>query len=213
MEASCRNLKLSECVDHLVKGSDIFNKMQTSLEDRFTGCSSFAGGHGAIFTKTLKCINSSIDSLKGVDSRLNTLNGGSEVPVYVHTLNNESIIEHSFSDTNQKGQGNLQNKEGYLQAKRRSQINFYIKMGDAPFNQYVKIKKRDQGYHAIRKCDTKLTFTVTLKFAFNIAKSVPRQSNRCKLREKSGFAPNMLSHLHQALANSCDLIVRVIQDF
>ena len=215
-DPSCRNMKLSECIDLMVKGSELLNKMQASLEERFIGLRSFAGGHGAIFTKTLNCINTSIDSLKGVDNRLNELSGGSEVTVYVHTLINESIVEHSFGETHQKGQGNLQNKEEYSQAKRRSQINFHIKMCDAPFNQYVKVKKRDQGYQAIRKGDTKLTLddlkeifhesgernvepraesesdTVTLKCAFNIAKSVPRQSNRCKWREKSGFAPNML---------------------
>ena len=129
---------------------------------------------------------------------------------------NESIVEHSFGETHQKGQGNLQNKEEYSQAKRRSQVNFHIKMTDAPFNQYIKVKKRDQGYQAIEKGSTKLRLddlreifhqkkaskvvpivesesdTLTLKCAFNIAKCVPRQTNRCKRREKSGFAPNML---------------------
>ena len=215
-DPSCRNRKLSDCIDLMVKGSELFNKMQASLKERFIGCSSFAGKHGAIFSQTLKCINSSIDSLKGVSNRLSALSGGSEVPVYVHTLINESIVEHSFGETHQKGQGNLQNKEEYSQAKRRSQINFHIKMTDAPFNQYVKTKKRDQGYQAIEKGSTKLKLddlreifhqekasnidprvesesdTLTLKCAFNIAKCVPRQSNRCKWREKSGFAPNML---------------------
>ena len=215
-DQSCRSMNLSDCVDLMGKGAELFNKMQASLEERFVGCSSFAGQHGAIFSQTLKCINTSIDSLKGVDNRLTTLSGGSEVPVYVHTLTNESNVEHSFGETHQKGQGNLQNKEEYSQAKRRSQINFHIKMTNAPFNQYVKVKKRDQGYQAIRKGDTKLTLsdlreifqqtkgsnvehraesesdTAILKCAFNIAKSVPRQSNRCKWREKSGYAPNML---------------------
>ena len=79
----------------------------------------------------------------------------------------------------------------------------------------LKVKKRDQGYQAIDKGCTKLRLddlreifhqektqkvsvpesesdTLTLKCAFNIAKCVPRQTNRCKWREKSGFAPNIL---------------------
>ena len=214
-DQSCRNIKLIESIDLLERGSQLFNNMQTSLENRFPGYSSFAGKHGAIFSQTLKCINSSIDSLKGVSNRLLALSGGYEVPVYVHTLISESIVEHSFGETQQKGQGNLQNKEEYCQAKRRSQVNFHIKMTDAPFNQYVKVKKRDQGYQAIEKGCTKLRLddlreifhqektkkvpivesesdTLTLKCGFNIAKCVPRQTNRCKWRERSGFAPNML---------------------
>ena len=87
-DPSCRNMKLSDSIDLMDKGSQIFNKMQASLEERFIGCSSFAGKHGAIFSQTLKCINSSMDSLKGVSNRLSALSGGSEVPVYVHTLIN-----------------------------------------------------------------------------------------------------------------------------
>ena len=89
-------------------------------------------------------------------------------------------------------------------------------MTDAPFNQYVSVKKRDQGYQTIKKGSNKLRFddlrqifhqekaievvpivesqndTLILKCAFNIAKCVPHQTNQCKWREKSGFAPNML---------------------
>ena len=38
-----------------------------------------------------------------------------------------------------------------------------------------------------------------LKYAFNLAKSVPRQSNRCKWRAKSGYMPDMLQ---QSSSNS-----------
>ena len=89
-------------------------------------------------------------------------------------------------------------------------------MCNTPFNQYSKVKKRDQGYQAVGKRDIPLTIddikeifsdsvqkqaenpTVIendqkiLRCAFNLAKSVPRQSNRCKWREKSGYAPNLL---------------------
>ena len=122
------------------------------------------------------------------------LSGGYKVPVYVHTLINESIGEHSFGQLSKKG------RKTFKTNKRRSQVNFHIKMTDAPFNQYVKVKKRDQGYQAIEKGCTKLRLddlreifqqektkkvpivesesdTLTLKCGFNIAKCVPRQTN------------------------------------
>ena len=132
------------------------------------------------------------------------------------------MIEHSFGLVQQKGQGNLQNMIEYVQAKRRHAISFQIKMCKTPFNQHCKNKVRDKGYQAIGKKDLKLgvrdlkeffsTKAVTdttsdsdttsdtdttddsplLKQAFYISKSVPRQSNRSKWREKSGFDPNML---------------------
>ena len=49
----------------------------------------------------------------------------SNVDVYCHSINNESLIEHSFGFIQKKGQGNLQNMVEYVQAKRRlSNISF-----------------------------------------------------------------------------------------
>ena len=225
---SVRNMKLSECIALAVNSVDLFNKMQISLEERFPGRSSFAGANGVIWSQTLKCINSSIESLKVVEKRLKQLNNGFDLLVYCHALLNESYVEHSFGSQTQKGQGQLQNKQEYCISKRRNQVNFQIKMCDTPFNQYSKIKKRDQGYQALRDGELKLSvrdlkdiFSESedkkeldvqltdgeikiLNHAFNLAKSVPRQSNRCKWREKAGFAPNMLQ---PTLQNSGKLYV------
>ena len=227
-DKSCRSMELSECIDLATESAELFNKMQAALEDRFSGRSSFAGPNGAIWTQTLKCINSSIDSLKAVRSRLNHLSNGDDLGIYCHTLFNESYVEHSFGHQTQKGQGQLQNKEEYCQSKRRQQVNFQITMCNTPFNQYAKVKKRDEGYQSVGDRDIDLTIrdmkeifcefdddqgpvenknisdddAKILKYAFNMAKAVPRQSNRCKWREKSGYMPNMLQ---QSTSNSGQL--------
>ena len=211
-----RSMKLSECIDLAVESVELFNKMQISLQERFPGRLSFAGANGVIWSQTLKCINSSIESLKVVEKRLKHLSNGADVSVYCHALFNESYIEHSFGSQTQKGQGQLQNKQEYCVSKRRHQVNFQIKMCNTPFNQYTKVKKRDQGYQALGERELQLSIRdmkdifsgfddekptevklsdgemKVLKHSFNLAKSVPRQSNRCKWREKSGFSPNML---------------------
>ena len=86
-------MKLSECIALATESVALLNKMQTSLEERFTGRKSFVGSNGAIFTQTINCINSSIDSLKAVEIRLKELNSGSDVCVYCHALMNESYVE------------------------------------------------------------------------------------------------------------------------
>ena len=111
----------------------------------------------------------------------------------------------------------------YIQAKRRHAIDFQLRMCEMPFNQYCKTKVRDKGYQALGERDMRLTiqdmkeiFSVKkedsepttadaeddcespiLKQAYYISKSVPRQSNRCKWRQKSGHAPDMLLPLEQ----------------
>ena len=103
----------------------------------------------------------------------------------------------------------------YIQSKRRHAVDFQLRMTATPFNQHCKVKVRDKGYPALEKREGRLTINdlkeifknidqkggrneekveeaLILKQAFYITKSVPRQTNRCKWREKSGFNPNML---------------------
>ena len=218
-DSSCRSMKLSECIDLATEGADLFNKIQASLQERFSGRTDFYGANGAIWTQTLNSMNLSVDSLNAVQNRLKHFFGCVDPDIYCHTLFNESYVEHSFGHQNQKTQGQLPNKQEYCQSKRRQQANFQITMCNTPFNQYSKVKKRDQGYQAVGDRDIDLSIrdmkeifdkfdddnkqvenkktsddddTKILNYAFNMAKAVPRQSNRTKWREKSGFMPNML---------------------
>ena len=44
---------------------------------------------------------------------------------------------------------------------------------------------------------------IILRQAFLLAKSVPRQSNRTKWRERSGFQPNLLQELPESVGSRC----------
>lgn len=117
-----------------------------------------------------------------------------------------------------KGQGHLQTQMEYTQSKRKHALDFQMKMCDTPFEQYTKVKLRDKGYQEINpalkskvsldlskvfskkgKSEEKTLSSLLspedekiLKTSWLLSKSVPRQTNRSKWREKSGYRPNML---------------------
>ena len=133
---------------------------------------------------------------------------------------NRCNIEQTFGFTTTQGQGHLQDKKEYTESKRHHTVDFQIRMTLTPFCQYSKVKLRDKGYQSLLDTgkvklsakqimeifevssnpdvdeseveDESEENKIFLQKAYLLTKSVPRQSNRCKWRERSGFQPNLL---------------------
>ena len=135
-------------------------------------------------------------------------------------MTSEKNVEHGFGFVSKKGQGNNMTMEEYIIAKRRSTVDFQLRMSKMPFFQHVKDSVQDKGYQAIdgdsckisvkdlqeifdfskkesytqtrKKADISEEKNFLMKKAYLLSKSVPRQTNRSEWREKSGYQPNML---------------------
>lgn len=146
------------------------------------------------------------------------LEGLSSSKIHAPSITSEKDVEHSFGYIMKKGQGNNQTQEEYIISKRKHVIDFQMRKCKMPFSQYTKDKIQDKGYQQIegdrctltkeeleevfflKKKEDSMEESIEmsaedanlLKKAFLLSKSVPRQTNRTKWRERSGFAPNML---------------------
>ena len=138
--------------------------------------------------------------------------------IHAPSITSEKDVEHSFGYIMKKGQGNNQSQEEYIISKRKHVIDFQMRKCKMPFSQYTKDSIQDKGYQQIEgdRCslskeeldeiffikneedcmeEAKVQSSeeaIILKKAFLLSKSVPRQTNRTKWRERSGFGPNML---------------------
>ena len=130
---------------------DVLSRVQEEAGKQFTKWNSFTGLHGTAFTKTVKCLKSTMDSWKALVAKLNYLDASLTDKVNPHVITNESIIEHSFGFLHQKGQGQLQTMYEYLHSKVKCEIDFQLRMSDCPFNQNVKTKLGDKAYQEIHE--------------------------------------------------------------
>ena len=217
-----RITNFEECINKGVKCADLLQKMQEECEERFIGRTTFMGPEGLPWSKTIECVVNTIKSWQILLARVESINPGSSPYIYPPSVTSEHNIEHSFGFVGKKGQGQNQNQEEYITAKRNHAINFQLRMCKMKFCQYQKSKLRDKGYQELE--EGRVTLTVEdLKeiFSFNekqndaddreepenviseedkaimdkaslLSKRVPRQTSRTKHREKSGYQPNML---------------------
>ena len=172
-------------------------------------------------SKTIDCIKNSFKSWKALAKRLEYFDQDILQKVNPHTVTNEALVEHAFGFTKLKGQCQLQSMEEYVFNKMKNEIDFQMRLVKLDFCQYVKVKLRDKSYQNLdeqfkslltiddiseilfaegkksqRPSGTKEISSADenlLKQAYLTTKSVPRQSNRAKWKERSGFAPNMLT--------------------
>ena len=195
----------------------LLTAMQVENTESSPGRSSFRGEDGMPASGTVKCIQSTVESWRVLQERLEQIEKGSSARVYPPSVACE--IEHFFGFVTKKGQGNNQNQQEYIIAKRRHLVDYKFKMADVPFCQHEKEKVCDKGYQDIQhgrfplimdslrkvishsnienliEVDQLLTEDdeIVLKKVYLLSKSVPRQTNRAKWREKSGYKPNMLT--------------------
>ena len=199
--------------------ADLLDSMEKEKEALFPSRNSFIGADGIPFTATLKCLISTVESWKALERRLNFLSENLANSVDTHSFTNESYLEDKFGFTTSKGQGHLQTVQEYIQSKRRHAIDFQIQMCKTPFIQDLKTSIHDKSYQELDHQGVELSYgelseifkpstrsqviedehsiersakSAILKRAYLLSKSVPRQSNRSKWREASGYQPNML---------------------
>ena len=213
-----RNIPLNECVLKAEQCSNLMQEMQTEAKERTPGRSSFHGPDGMPFTDTIRCLQSTIESWNILIDRVERLDKGSSQRIYSPSVTSEKYVEHSFGFVKKKGQGQNQTMEEYIVSKRRHVIHFQMRMCKLPFCQYTKDSLQDKGYQQIEgdrcvltKQELQELFAIKEKEdciediteipadednmvmkAYLVSKSVPRQSNRAKWRESSGYQPNML---------------------
>ena len=226
-------LTLDESICEARVSVDLLTAMQQEVEDRSPKRSSFRGADGMPATGTIKCLQSTVHSWEVLKERLDRIEEGSSARVHTPAIANENNVEHFFGFVKKKGQGHSQNFQEYLIAKRRHLVDYKFKMANVPFCQHEKEKVRDKGYQDIEHGRFTITIDALkkvfahsnkedyaevdieisdeddqlLKKAYLLAKSVPRQSNRAKWREKSGYQPNMLSESSSAgVLNKNDLV-------
>ena len=213
-------LMLKQSIEKAQPLVELLENMDESLKSRFNR-TTFQGEHGTPWTATVSCVLATVESWKALARRLDMINPLLSDMVYSHSITNESWIEHSFGFQVKQGQGQLMIMQEYIQAKRRHAIDFQMRMTNTPFCQYTKTKIRDKGYQCLVDVGkTRLSYqdvidifrsssskhmkndeseievseegSQVLHKAYLLLKSVPRQSNRCKWRERSGFQPNLL---------------------
>ena len=90
---------LEDCIKLAKPLVDTLSSMQTECEERFSNLKSFYGIHGAVWTQTLKCFQSSLSSWSAVLNRLDHFDKSLEDKVNPHAITNESPLEHSFGFT------------------------------------------------------------------------------------------------------------------
>ena len=207
--------------ESILKGKtcvELMGSMQQQAEDRNPGRSSFKGADGMPFTDTIGCVESTVKSWETVEKRVELCKKGSSSRIDPPSVTSEKNVEHGFGFTTKKGQGHNLDMQEYNIAKRRHTVDFQLRMCEMPFCQYTKEKLQDKGYqqiegnrckisiHELREIFSlsekenckEISVDVTeedgnlLRKAYLKSKSVPRQTNRTKWREKSGFSPNML---------------------
>ena len=213
-----RKISLADSILKAQTCASLMTALQQEAVERDPGRSSFKGADGMPFSDTIHCLESTIDSWKTLEKRVELMEGGSSSGIYPPSIGSEKNVEHSFGYVKKKGQGHNQDMRECLISKRRHTVDFQIRMCKTPFCQDTKEKIQDKGYQQIEGNRFKITIKglrqifqlsekescshhfpdITeedehlLKKAYLFTKSVPRQSNRAKWREKSGFQPNML---------------------
>ena len=216
MQQQC--LLLQESVDKAQECGNLLEDMQAKAEERTPGRKSFRGLDGMPFTETVECISDTIKSWQTIIKRCEMLEESSSSKIHAPSITSEKDVEHSFGYIMKKGQGNNQSQEEYIISKRKHVIDFQMRKCKMPFSQYTKDSIQDKGYQQIEgdRCslskeeldeiffikneedcmeEAKVQSSeeaIILKKAFLLSKSVPRQTNRTKWRERSGFGPNML---------------------
>ena len=212
---------LEECIQLAKPFVDLLSSMQKECERRFPNLKSFYGIHGAVWTQTFRCFETSLSAWTAVQKRLAYFDDSLSDKVNPHTLTNESPLEHSFGFTVEKSPGQLQNQHEYIHNKMKHEVDFQLRLTKVNFCQKLKVKLRDKSYQDLdeekksilsvkeiwsillpRKSRSKVCEPSSsshpnssdervLKQAFLLSKSVPRRSNRAKYKAESGFAPTM----------------------
>lgn len=215
---------LPECIAETKVLANLLNEMQEEKEEIFPTRASFAGSEGNAFTKTVECLNSTIDGWETVVERFEKLDRLDLInKIRPRSLVNESIIEHSFGFVSLKAGKQLQDMYEYIHNKARHELDFQMRLTQLPFCQYTKVKLRDKSYQDLDSsvfskmdmddfwdifCDDqkkkkKQTADVddaailVTKQAYLLTKSVPRRGNRSKWKEQSGHEPPLLSSHHE----------------
>lgn len=211
----------------------LLKSMQEALSSTYEGRESFLGEFGIPWSSTIQCVLDTVESWEALVRRLEEIDPALPDKIYSHAVTNESVVEHAFGYAMTQGQGHLQDKKEYTESKRHHTVDFQIRMTDTPFCQYTKVKLRDKGYQSLVdtgkvKLSAKQIMEIfkissdpnendqdeenhseedkaLLQKAYLLTKSVPRQSNRCKWRESSGYQPNLLretvNNLGQLICN------------
>lgn len=219
-----RLISFQESIEKGKKSIQFFKGMQLEAEHKNPGRSSFHGADGMPFTGTIESLESTVQSWEVLQKRCNMIKEDSSCNIYPPAVTSEKNIEHGFGYVSKKGQGHNLSMEEYIIAKRRSTVDFQLRMSKMPFCQRVKDSVQDKGYQDIdggsckisvkdlkeifefskKESYTKSTSRrsqadipeedkIMIKKAYLLSKCVPRQTNRSKWREKSGYQPNMLS--------------------
>ena len=214
-----RITNFEECTSKGVECAELLQQMQEECEKRFPGRSTFMGPDGMPWSKTIECVVDTIKSWKVLSARVESIIAGSSQDIYPPSVTSEHNVEHSFGFVGKKGQGNNQSQQEYIAAKRSHAVDFQLRMCKMHFCQSQKSKIRDKGYQELEGdrvslsvedlkeifgfCEKQNTEddennditeedAAVIQKAFLLSKSVPRQTNRAKHREKSGYEPNML---------------------
>ena len=214
-----RNISFSESLSKGKESIKLLQDMQNQAENSNPNRSSFRGADGMPWTDTINSFVATVESWEVNKMRADHIKQGSSDLIQPAALGSEKNVEHSFGYTTRKGQGHNMSMQEYIIAKRKFATDFQLRMCQMPFCQHTKENIRDKGYQQIEGDRCKITsrelkeiFTLTeketvrknvqevpecdrilLNKAFAVAKSVPRQTNRAKWRERSGFTPNLLS--------------------
>ena len=211
-------LLLQKSVNSAHECGELLEAMQVETESRTPGRTSFRGDDGMPYSETIECVKYTINSWETLINRCEYLKEGSSSKIHAPSITSEKDVEHGFGYIVRKGQGNNQTQEEYIISKRKHVTDFQMRKCKMPFYQYTKDSIQDKGYQQVEGDRCRLTKKeleeiffikdqedcmedppdlstegkLLLKKACLLSKSVPRQTNRTKWRERSGFGPNML---------------------
>ena len=214
-QSQCTSLQ--ESLEKAEPCRQLLEQMQSQAEERTPGRKSFRGADGMPWTETIQCVLSTIESWRTLIERCETLEPGSSTRIHAPSVASEKNVEHAFGYVKKKGQGHNQTQEEYIIAKRRHVMDFQLRMCKMPFCQHTKESLQDKGYQQLEgdrcvltkkeldaifsakdreDCMEEVSVSEEEKSLLNkahlLSKGVPRQSNRAKWLERSGFQPNML---------------------
>ena len=206
-----------ECVALAQPLLETLDLMKSERIEKYPSRKQLYGYQGAVFGDTIRCIEDTVSTWEVNIKRLEFLISDSVDKVDPHAFTNENLIEHSFGFTKLQGQTQLQSLKEYLYNKLKHEIDFQLKLCNVNFCQKVKVKLRDKSYQHIDEeqksvldphdlweilglgqkrtnedsveldpKDAKI-----LQHAYLVTKAVPRQSNRAKWKDQSGYGPTM----------------------
>ena len=225
-----KQMTLDECIEQAEICRSLLSDMQKERVSISPSRNTFIGCDGIPWSKTISCLERTVESWKVLKARMEILAPGSSQLIYPHSICNESYVEHSFGFIKNQGQGHNLSQEEYIQAKRSHMVDFQMRMCKLPFNQHTKTKLRDKGYQSLESREVPMSLKEfkeifhygkpvvqpeenvsqadqqLLKRAHLLSKYVPRQSSRNRWRAMSGQTPSMIANRNASTLHENDMV-------